>query len=51
MVKAPFLGWKVGKPGIEIMRRIKHDFDPHNLLNPGKIFGKETRKRVVISRG
>jgi glycolate oxidase len=51
LVKAPFLEWKIGKPGIEMMRGIKHAFDPHNLLNPGKIFAKETRKRVVISRG
>ena len=24
--------------GVELMRRIKRQFDPHNLLNPGKIF-------------
>ncbi|WP_138752221.1 glycolate oxidase subunit GlcD [Paenibacillus sinopodophylli] len=50
LVKAPFLEWKIGKPGIEVMRGIKQAFDPHNLLNPGKLFAKETRKRVVINR-
>jgi len=33
------------------MKGIKSVFDPHNLLNPGKVFAKETRKRVVISHG
>ncbi|OMF23252.1 glycolate oxidase subunit GlcD [Paenibacillus sp. FSL H8-0548] len=51
MVKAPFLEWKIGKTGIEVMRGIKQAFDPQNLLNPGKMFAKETRKRVVITRG
>ncbi|HZG86454.1 FAD-linked oxidase C-terminal domain-containing protein [Paenibacillus sp.] len=51
LVKAPFLEWKVGAPGIAVMRGIKQAFDPHNLLNPGKLFAKETRKRVVIDRG
>lgn len=50
-VKAPFLEWKIGKTGIDVMKSIKHAFDPHNLLNPGKVFAKETRKRVVIERG
>ncbi|MBB6671303.1 FAD-binding oxidoreductase [Cohnella nanjingensis] len=51
LVKAPFLEWKVGSAGIEVMRGIKRAFDPDNLLNPGKMFAKETRKRVVIERG
>ncbi|GAB6991618.1 FAD-binding oxidoreductase [Paenibacillus pini] len=51
VVKAPFLEWKVGPAGIEIMKGIKHAFDPNNILNPGKIFAKESRKRVVIQRG
>lgn len=51
LVKAPFLEWKIGAAGMEVMRGIKRAFDPHNLLNPGKIFAKETRKRVVIDRG
>ncbi|RED63986.1 FAD-binding oxidoreductase [Cohnella lupini] len=51
LVKAPFLEWKIGAAGMEVMRGIKQAFDPNNLLNPGKIFAKETRKRVVIDRG
>jgi glycolate oxidase len=51
LVKAPYLEWKVGSAGIEVMKGIKHAFDPLNILNPGKIFAKESRKRVVIDRG
>jgi glycolate oxidase len=51
LVKAPYLEWKVGEAGIGVMKGIKHAFDPHNLLNPGKMFAKESRKRVVIERG
>jgi glycolate oxidase len=51
LVKAPFLEWKVGSAGIELMKGIKQAFDPLNLLNPGKMFAKESRRRVVIDRG
>ncbi|MHA0857957.1 FAD-linked oxidase C-terminal domain-containing protein [Paenibacillus sp. CMAA1364] len=51
MVKAPFLEWKIGSAGIMIMKNIKLAFDPHNILNPGKIFAKETRHRVVLQHG
>ncbi|MBW5445129.1 FAD-binding protein [Cohnella sp. CFH 77786] len=51
VVKAPFLEWKVGAAGIEVMRGIKNAFDPHQLLNPGKVFAKAARKRVVIDHG
>jgi glycolate oxidase len=50
IVKAPYLEWKVGAAGIEVMKGIKQAFDPHNLLNPGKMFAKETRNRVVVNR-
>ena len=50
LVKAPFLEWKIGTAGMEVMRGIKQAFDPYNLLNPGKIFAEQTRKRVVIDR-
>jgi glycolate oxidase len=49
LAKAPFLEWKVGKSGIEVMKGIKRAFDPDGLLNPGKMFAKETRRRVVIT--
>lgn len=51
LVKAPFLEWKVGSAGIAMMKGIKEVFDPHHLLNPGKMFAKESRRRVVIDRG
>ncbi|WP_274364327.1 FAD-linked oxidase C-terminal domain-containing protein [Paenibacillus thermotolerans] len=51
LVKAPYLEWKVGPAGIEVMKAIKHAFDPDNILNPGKVFAKAARKRVVIERG
>lgn len=51
MVKSPYLEWKVGAAGIEVMKGIKQAFDPLNILNPGKVFAKESRKRVVIDRG
>jgi len=38
----------VGKAGIDVMKGIKAAFDPLGLLNPGKLFAGETRKRVVI---
>ncbi|OPH52110.1 glycolate oxidase subunit GlcD [Paenibacillus ferrarius] len=50
LVKAPFLEWKVGSTGIAIMKSIKQGFDPLNILNPGKMFAKESRRRVVIDR-
>lgn len=51
IVKAPFLEWKVGPAGIAVMRGIKQAFDPDNLLNPGKMFAKAARRRVVVQRG
>lgn len=50
LVKAPYLEWKVGPMGKELMLGIKQAFDPYNLLNPGKMFAKASRKRVVINR-
>ncbi len=36
--KMGFLIDEAGEDGLELMRRIKLAFDPHNILNPGKIF-------------
>ncbi|WP_308638050.1 FAD-linked oxidase C-terminal domain-containing protein [Paenibacillus silvisoli] len=51
LVKAPYLEWKIGAAGIEMMRGIKLAFDPNNILNPGKMFAKASRKRVVLRHG
>ena len=39
--KAPFLGIELSPDVIALMRRVKHAFDPHGILNPGKIFPDE----------
>ncbi|MFD2752315.1 FAD-binding oxidoreductase [Virgibacillus siamensis] len=48
-MKAPFLEWKIGKNGIAVMKAIKTAIDPDNIMNPGKIFAKSTKKRVVVN--
>ncbi|MEN2766625.1 glycolate oxidase subunit GlcD [Ornithinibacillus xuwenensis] len=49
-MKLPYLHLKVGNAGIEIMRKLKHAFDPNNIMNPGKVLAKADRKRVMIHR-
>lgn len=50
VMKAPYLELKLGETGIAAMRAIKAAFDPNNIMNPGKVFAKESRKRVVVTR-
>lgn len=38
IVKKPYLSYVLEKETIDLMRGIKKLFDPHNILNPGKIF-------------
>ncbi len=50
LAKAGYLEWKVGRPAIEVMKGIKAAFDPQGILNPGKMFAGETRRRVVVQQ-
>ncbi len=50
VVKAPYLVLKLGETGIGAMRAIKDALDPNNIMNPGKMFPKDSRKRVVVSK-
>jgi D-lactate dehydrogenase (cytochrome) len=36
--KKKYLEQELGRPAIDVMRSIKKALDPHNILNPGKIF-------------
>lgn len=36
--KAPYLGIELSPEEIALMKRVKAAFDPHGILNPGKIF-------------
>jgi glycolate oxidase len=36
--KAPYLALELDAPQIALLKRVKHAFDPHGILNPGKIF-------------
>lgn len=49
VMKAPYLELKLGVEGINVMKGIKQALDPHNIMNPGKVFAKESRKRVVVT--
>lgn len=38
LAKRDFVPMQLGEPNITVMRGIKQVFDPHNILNPGKLF-------------
>ena len=38
LTKAPYLRMELSEAAIALQRRIKKAFDPHNIMNPGKIF-------------
>jgi len=50
IVKAPYLELKLGKEGIAAMLAVKTALDPNNIMNPGKVFAKDSRKRMVVSK-
>jgi glycolate oxidase len=37
IAKMRFLGQELGPSGLDLLRTIKHAFDPNNILNPGKM--------------
>jgi glycolate oxidase len=41
--KAPFLGMELSPETIALMQRIKLAFDPHQILNPGKLWAAHDR--------
>ncbi|PLT32786.1 glycolate oxidase subunit GlcD [Bacillus sp. V5-8f] len=50
VMKAPYLEWKLGEAGIAAMKAVKNALDPNNIMNPGKVFAEESRKRVVVAK-
>ena len=38
LTKAPYLGMELSPGAIALQRRLTRAFDPHNIMNPGKIF-------------
>jgi glycolate oxidase len=46
LVKKPFLSLALDEVQIGLMQGIKRLFDPHGILNPGKIFGPGTRAKT-----
>src|SRR5665647_640314 len=45
LTKAPYLGMELSEAAIALQRRIKQAFDPHNIMNPGKIFPGVAQRR------
>lgn len=41
ITKAPYLHLELSPTVIELSRRLKRLFDPHNILNPGKVFSPQ----------
>ena len=38
ITKSPYLGMELSEAAIALSQRLKQAFDPHNIMNPGKIF-------------
>lgn len=50
VMKAPYLELKLGKAGIAAMQAVKNALDPNHIMNPGKVFMDDSRKRVVVAK-
>ncbi|MGJ7912573.1 glycolate oxidase subunit GlcD [Neobacillus sp. LXY-1] len=50
IAKAPYLELKLGKEGVAVMKAIKQALDPNNIMNPGKMFAKDDRPKLVIGK-
>ncbi|WP_065411969.1 FAD-binding oxidoreductase [Pseudobacillus wudalianchiensis] len=48
-LKAPYMEMELGKDGLMMMKKIKEAWDPHNILNPGKIFPEHGQTKVVLT--
>ena len=38
LAKTQFMKMQYGQPSLDLMKKIKEVFDPHGILNPGKLF-------------
>ena len=49
LTKMRFLPWQIKPSGLKVMKMIKEGFDPQNILNPGKIFTKDSPETLSQS--
>lgn len=49
LAKVPYMEQQWGRAGINLLSRIKDAFDPHHLLNPGKIFQQPEEEKQCQS--
>ena len=49
--KAPYLGLELSPDVIALMKRVKQAFDPHGILNPGKIFPLRSQHEGAKAHG
>jgi glycolate oxidase len=47
-LKAPYMEMELGEAGLDLMKKVKEAWDPHHILNPGKIFPKAGQTKVVL---
>ncbi|WP_026695318.1 glycolate oxidase subunit GlcD [Peribacillus kribbensis] len=50
VMKSPYLELKLGKAGIAAMQAVKNALDPNHIMNPGKVFMDDSRKRVKVGQ-